>query len=233
MAENYRDKIKYTSPFGRIDLNNNDVFWDDIDIFNNDILNNKVTKVKIFFKSGEKEAEDEKYIVGISFTFTNLINGEKKEVEHKGKDIISGMRELNINGNEFLKTFNINFQNDAERLSQVRFATNRNNQITVGIQDGEDKIIEENNQDYVLIGTFGYLKDRINCLGCTFVDKKIVVQKLLLGFLLLRKRAKNDEQFREKWEKKHKELDITFQFIWRTIQLPDANFAQIIKFCFL
>ena len=45
--------------------------------------------------------------------------------------------------------------------------------------------------------------------------------------------VKKNNKFREEWEKKYKELDIDFQYLWRVVNLPEASFAKIISFCFL
>ena len=176
---------------------------------------------------------EEKYIVGLCFVYKNLYTGEIKEIEHKGTNNILGMKELNIKGNEYLKRFNINIKDDFERISQLSFYTNRNKEISVGVKDGEDKMEELNNEDNVLIGSFGYLRENINALGCIFLNKKVYIEKLLFGFFLLRKILKNNKEFLEKWNKEYKKLDKEFQYIWRFVNLPDFSFAKIIEFCFL
>ena len=176
---------------------------------------------------------EEKYIVGICFVYKNLYTGEIKEIEHKGTNDIIGMKELNIKGNEYLKRFNINIKDDFDRISQLSFYTNRNKEISVGVKDGEDKMEELNNGDNVLIGSFGYLRENINALGCIYINKKVYIEKLLFGFFLLRKILKNNKEFLEKWNKEYKKLDKEFQYIWRVVNLPDFSFAKIIEFCFL
>ena len=143
------------------------------------------------------------------------------------------MKELNIKGNEYLKRFNINIKDNFERISQLSFYTNRNKEISVGVKDGEDKMEELNNGDNVLIGSFGYLRENINALGCIFLNKKVYIEKLLFGFFLLRKILKNNKEFLEKWNKGYKKLDIEFQYVWRFVNLPDSSFVKIIEFCFL
>ena len=248
--------VQYGEVFGKISQDNK--FWDDNDNLKHEIMNYKIINIKIYFNSGQKNNNDnkdenglliepeenkeneedkilteEKYIIGLSVTYKNLYNGEIKEIEHKGTDIISGMKELKINGNEYLKRFNINFKNDFHRISQIGFCTNRNNQISVGIKDGEDKIEEKNDEDNVIVGCFGHFLDKINALGCIYISKKIYVEKLLIGFFLLRKNAMNNIKFKDEWDKKFKELDITYQYMWKTVNLPDAPFYKIISLCFL
>ena len=248
---NMNNNIQYGDLYGWLGWDN--VFWDDKDDLVEDITNYKIINIKIFFNSGreeifddeievneEKEEEEkkgkiieEKYIVGIDITYKNLYNGEIKIFEHKGKDKISGMKELIIKGGEYLKYFNINFKNNLNRISQISFLTNKNNEISVGIKDGEDKNIEQNKKDNIIIGLFGHYLKRINSVGCIYAEKKIYIQKYLFGFFLLRKLFLKDKDFKEKWDKNIKTLDIPFQYMWKTINLPDAIFSKIIGICFI
>ena len=248
---NMNNNIQYGDLYGWLGLNN--IFWDDKDDLVEDIINYKIINIKIFFNSGREEIFDdeiefneekeedekkgkiieEKYIVGINITYKNLYNGKIKIFEHKGEDKISGMKELIIKGGEYLKYFNINFKNNLNRISQISFLTNKNNGISVGIKDGEDKNIEQNKKDNIIVGLFGHCFKRINSLGCIYVEKKIYIQKYLFGFFLLRKLALNDKDFKEKWDKNIKTLDAPFQYMWKTINLPDAIFSKIIGICFI
>ena len=255
MVDREDPRIQYGDCFGLI--LGNDKFFDDCEALKNDILNYKIINIKIYFNSclenqpqkdleldenqslTKKEQEedkvlsDEKYIIGLSITYKNIVNGDTKVIEHKCSDKIAGMRELNIKGNEYLKRFNMNINNKFERISQLCFFTNRNNYALVGLKDGDDKIEKKNEEDNVIVGCFGHYSESITALGCIYVNKKFFIEKLLFGFFLLRRIVRSDEKFREKWNKKYKQLDIDFQYIWRMINLPDASFANIIQFCFL
>ena len=248
MVENLDERIQYGGQYGTILPR--DEFWDDGLILKNDIMNYKIIKIKIYYNSQEEKKEEkkeekeegapqkeeyieEKYIVGICLVYKNLYNGEIKEIEHKGTDNILGMKEINIKGNEYLKRFNINIKDDFKRISQLSFSTNRNNEISVGIKDGEDKTEDLNEKDNVIIGCYGHHKENINALGCIYLSKKVYIEKHLIGFFHLRKILKSNEEFKEKWDKEYKKLDSEFQYMWRTVNLPDAAFAKIIEYCFL
>ena len=248
---NENKSINYGDIYGCFRLGNN--FWDDKEEIAQDITNYKIINIKIFYNSGKEEILDdeielieeedeekkseviieEKYIVGIDITYKNLYNGEIKLLEHKGIDKISGMKELNIKGDEYLKYFNINFKNNLKQISQISFCTNKNNSITVGIKDGEDKQIELNKKDNIIVGLFGYYFKRINAVGCIYTEKKFFIKKYLFGFFILRKLVLKDKEFKEKWDKNVKSLDIPFQYMWKTINLPDAIFSKIIGICFI
>jgi hypothetical protein len=249
-------RIQYGDLFGFINLN--DKCFDDNEELKYESLNYKITNIKIYFNSkieseakknlvdGEenepivnnepeedKESFDEKYIVGLTITYKNIYNGETKVMEHKFSDKIGGMKELKIEGNEYVKKFGITVKDDFKRVSQICFYTNKNHCASVGVKEGDDKIEKLNDKDNVIVGCFGHYEKSLNCFGCIYVDKNIFIKKLVFGFLYLRNKVKKDEKFRKEWEEKYKELDIDFQFLWKFVNLPDTSFAKIISFCFI
>ena len=217
--------IEYEGPFGQ----GQNGFWDDYETFSNQILKNKITKVKIYFN--RKNEEEEYDIVGIGFTYENLFTGEIKEIEHKGTDKISGMKELEIKSGDYLKQFYINFKDDFERISRIGFRTIKNKEIFVGIKDGLDKYIKQNTQDKVYIGSYGFISEKLDGIGCLFVNRTEYLKAHLFWFFMMRRLINKDEAFRKKWEVKYIELDIVYQFIWKAMLLPDTAFAKIIKYC--
>ena len=234
MTPGEEDKVIYVGPFGY--GSESCTFWDEYELkFKDDILKYKITKVKIYYQSEEKENIEEKYIIGLAFTYENFYTGEKKEIEHKGSDLISGFKELIIEPGDYLKKFHINFKDNFEYISQIGFTTYKNKVISIGVKDGLDKTIKENNEERVIVGSFGYLDKRINGIGCLFVKKIDYLKSYLFLFFMMRHLVKNVkyEKFKKEWENKYKELNIAYQFIWRAINLPDAIFAKIIKYCFI
>ena len=218
--------IEYEGPFGR----GQEGFWDDYETFSNQILRYKIIKVKIYFNDKDNYNK-EYYIVGIGFTYENLFTGEIKEIDHKGTDKIAGMKELEIKTGDYLKKFHINFKDDFDRISQIGFTTLKNKEISVGIKDGQDKTIEQNNQDKIFIGSYGYAGKLLDGFGCLFVSRSEYLKAHLFWYFMMRKLINKDENFRKKWEIKYKELDKPYQYIWRAMLLPDAPFSKIIKYC--
>ena len=228
------EKVAYVGPFGH--SSESYTFWDEYDLkFKDDILKYKIIKVKIYYQSEEKENVEEKYIIGLAFTYENFYTGEKQVIEHKGSDLISGFKELIIEPGDYLKQFHINFKDNFEYISQIGFTTYKNKVISIGVKDGLDKRIKENNEERVIVGTYGYLDKTINCIGCLFVKKKDYLRSYLFWVFMMRHMVKNEKykQFKTDWDSKYKELDITYQFVWRAINLPDAVFSKIIKYCII
>lgn len=238
-------------------LKPDDKYYNDQEELGDEMIKNKIINVKIYYNSGfeEKDEKDgsedeneeeakkenkegkvileEKYIVGIGLTYKNLFNGKIKEIEHKGSDKFAGMRELNIQGNEYLSKYTINFKNNLKRVSQIGFITNKNKEISVGTKDGEDKNDPKNNEENVITGCFGYLDKRINSLGCFYVKKKTLIKNHLFKFLGLRKLALSNKEFKEKWDNHYNELSPEYKFMWKAVNLPDNAFKEIIGFCFI
>ena len=200
-------KIQYGDLFGFINLN--DKCFDDNEELKYESLNYKITNIKIYFNSkieseskknltqGEEnepivnnepekdiESFDEKYIVGLTITYKNIYNGETKVMEHKFSDKIGGMKELKIEGNEYVKKFYITLKDDFKRVSQICFYTNKNHYAPVGVKDDEDKLEKLNDEDNVIVGCFGHYEKSLNCMGCIFVEKNIFIKNLCLDFYI-------------------------------------------------
>ena len=43
--------------------------------------------------------------------------------------------------------------------------------------------------------------------------------------------TKNDEKFKKETEAHYNKLSNEYKYAWKTVNLPDALFSQVIKFC--
>ena len=200
-------RIQYGDSFGSIDPN--DKFFDDNKALKYESLNYKITNIKIYFNSSieresknnlaeneemepitnnepeeDNESLDEKYIVGLTITYKNIYNGETRVMDHKFSNKIGGMKELKIEGNEYVKKFYITLKDDFKRVSQICFYTNKNHYAPVGVKDDEDKLEKLNDEDNVIVGCFGHYEKSLNCMGCIFVEKNIFIKNLCLDFYI-------------------------------------------------
>ena len=224
------DVIEYSGPYGT--QNYDDTMWDDVDKeFKDDIIKNKIINVKIYYNKDDKE--DEKYITGICLTYQNAYTGEIKEIEHKGTEDVSGMKELKIKSDEYSSKFKIAFLNDIELITRITFVTNKGNSLTVGNDEGKEKTIRENDENKIYIGSYGSLKERINSIGAYFIKREVYFKANLFRFVFLRYLINKDEKIKKDCESKYEQLSVDYKFYWRTINLPNAPFVKIIKFCFL
>jgi len=225
MAEN-ESVIKYSGIYGEITTESK--CWDDFDdIGEKQMLNLKITKIKIY--SGKFNDKD--VIFGLGFTYRNTLNGEEKVVEHKGSDEFLDIKELIIKPDEYLTDFHIRFSNGAEYISQLGFATNKENSLIIGPEEGEDKIIQSNGGKNIIVGTFGRLNKKLDATGVLFISKKDYFKRRIVGILFLRNLIKKDTKFKEEWDKKQESLPLEFKYIWRVANLPETLLSQIFKFC--
>ena len=227
--------IKIGNPYGLIDFNDN--FWNDDDSLNNEIEKYKIINIKILFnseyeiqKDNDKKYIDEKNIVGLKVTYKNIYTGDTKILTHQSTTEISGMKELVIKSDDYLKHFKISFYKDNNAIAQISFITNMKKEISVGINQGNEIIDNLKGEDNILVGFFGYFKEKINSIGGIYVSKITYIKKLLFGFFLLRNVSKN-KNFKENWDIKINKLDSEFQYIWKTVNLPDTVFALVMKYC--
>ena len=227
--EENNELIKYTGVYGGIDQESK--LWDDFeDMGEEELLKHKIVKIQIF--TGEYSGK--KAIFGIDITYKNLSTGEnKKTQEHRGTQQFLDSKELNIKTDEYLTDFHIRFTNEAEYISQIGFTTNKKQSILEGSEEGEDKTIESNGGENIIIGTFGYVNKKLDAMGCLYVSKKEYFKKKLFRFFMLRNLAKKDEKFKKACDDKFNELPNDFKYLWRAINLPDAPLAIVIKYCYL
>ena len=103
----------------------------------------------------------------------------------------------------------------------------------LGTEDGEDKTIQSNGGQNFILGTFGCVDKKLDAMGCLYISKKEYLKRSVFRYFMLRYLVKKNKKFKEEWDEKYKNLPSDFQFLWRTVNLSDAPFSQIIKYCYL
>ena len=169
MSGNNEDKsiIQYSPAYGC--FNEGYKYWDDLeDLGEKQLLNLKITKIRIY--SGKFNGKD--VILGVGFTYKDINTGEEKVIEHKGSDDFIDVKEFEINQDEYLTDFHIRFTNDAEYITQLGYSTNKQNSILVGTEEGDDKYIDSNGGKYIIVGSIGCVKKKLDATGILFIDKE-------------------------------------------------------------
>jgi hypothetical protein len=227
--EEEKELIKYTGNYGGITQESK--FWDDFeDIGEEELLKLKIVKLKIYTGT----FQEKQVIMGINCTFKNTFTGKLLEPkDHRGSQDFVDVKEFEIKGEEYLTDFHIRFPNEAEYISQLGFGTSKNRQFLVGTEDGEDKTIQSNGGQNFILGTFGCVDKKLDAMGCLYISKKEYLKRSVFHYFMLRYLVKKNKKFKEEWDEKYKNLPSDFQFLWRTVNLSDAPFSQIIKYCYL
>lgn len=224
-----KELVKYSGIFGGIDQESK--HWDDFeDMGEDELLKHKIIKIQIF--TGDYQGK--RAIFGVDITYKNLSNGEIiKTHEHRGTEQFLDSKELNIKIDDYLTDFHIRFTNEAEYISQLGFTTNKKQSILEGTEEGEDKTIDFNGGDNIIVGTFGCVNKKLDAMGCLYISKLEYFKRKLFRIFMLRYLVKKNENFKKTWDEKFNELPNDFKYLWRTINLPDTAFAFIIKYCYL
>ena len=218
--------IKYTGNYGEVTEESE--YWDDLEELGEEtLINLKIIKIKIY--TGTYKGYP--IICGLGITFKNLSTGEILYCkEHKGSGQFNDVKEFNIKGNEYLTDFHIRFIYEGEYISQIGFDTNKGNKILIGIKEGEDKTIESNGGDNIILGTNGCVNKKLDSIGIIYINKRELFKKRYFPLFILNNLIKNDEKFKKEVENNYDKLSDEYKYLWKTVNLPDAVFSQVIKF---
>ena len=224
MANN-GDIFQYGGKFGWIYQNSK--HFNDKDFLGDNYLYYKIQKLKIW--SGKKDSKD--IINGIQVWYKNILDGKViTPGEFKGDEGNDAVQEFEIKPNEYLTDFHIRIDTE---VTQVGFETNKKNKILVGGTQGEDKIINSNGGENIIVFLYGAYENVLHSLGVGFVNKKDYMKTLFIGFFQLRHKLKKDESFKKNWVEKENDLKEDDRVLLRTCLLPDTAFNEIIKFCLI
>ena len=224
------EKILYTNISGIIEKYYSP--WDDYEHFGKEIFKNKIKSIKIYF-SQEKSFffKKDKYIIGLSFTYQNIVSRKISIIEHKGNEPFSATKELNLADDEYLTEYFVNYNDKFGVILALGFCTNKNKQIIFGKKEKSDKYINLQDKNSIIVGSFGYLDKKINAIGFLYFEKRIIQKYDFLRLIIVLKyMIKNDKEFVKKIEKKINKFDIVYNCIWRVVNLPDTSFECVIKF---
>ena len=215
----------YGGKFGWIYQNSK--HFNDKDFLGDNYLYYKIQKIKIW--SGKKDSKD--IINGIQVWYKNILDGKLVTPgEFKGDEGNDNVVEFEVKPNEYLTDFHSRIDTE---VTQVGFETNKHNNILVGGTQGEDKIINSNGGENIIVFLYGAYDNLLHALGVGYVNKKDYMKTLFIGFFQLRHKLKKDEAFKKKCAEIESTLAESDKVLLRTCLLPDTAFNEIIKFCLI
>ena len=215
----------YGGKFGWIYQNSK--HFNDKDFLGDNYLYYKIQKIKIW--SGKKDSKD--IINGIQVWYKNILDGKLVTPgEFKGDEGNDNVVEFEVKPNEYLTDFHVRIDTE---VTQVGFETNKHNNILVGGTQGEDKIINSNGGENIIVFLYGAYENVLHSLWVGFVNKKDYMKTLFIGFFQLRHKLKKDEAFKKKCAEIESTLAESDKVLLRTCLLPDTAFNEIIKFCLI
>jgi hypothetical protein len=215
----------YGGKFGWIYQNSK--HFNDKDFLGDNYLYYKIQKIKIW--SGKKDSKD--IINGIQVWYKNILDGKLVTPgEFKGDEGNDNVVEFEVKPNEYLTDFHIRIDTE---VTQVGFETNKHNNILVGGTQGEDKIINSNGGENIIVFLYGAYDNLLHALGVGYVNKKDYMKTLFIGFFQLRHKLKKDEAFKKKCLENENTLSESDKVLLKTCLLPDTAFNEIIKFCLI
>ena len=165
--------------------------FDDEEFFSDYILNFKISRIKIFH--GTIDRND--IVTGIQVFYRDRIKGNITTTgEFKSEKSSELYEELSLEANENLVNFQIRIGDKG--VDYLEFGTNKGKTIKCGGKTGEEKITEfNNNEDKIILGIFGGYSNCLNCLGVYYISKKDFISVLYAGLFILRYVLKKNQQF--------------------------------------
>ena len=228
--------LKSTPLYGGIKLNST-IRFDDSKLYSKDKNIPILLKgIKLYFGNN---ANSQKTLLGIESSYEYINKNElektyygidKKEIE-KNKDI--EIKELKTIGNEYVKFFEINFD---DIITYLKITSSKGFEIKVGEKKEENKVTILNYEGDNIINYFwgNYDNDGINALGFKYIPRLKFRLINIFPLLYLRKILFNDSNLKNKFKDSYKELlkdDISMQYLYLTCIQPDPIFSSILKFC--
>ena len=217
--------------YGKKDENYKD--FDDSKLFEEKMHKAILLKsIKIYFIENDK-------LLGLESSYVNFITGEKKTSEYHGGEVVSEnvqIKEIKMDYNEYIKFFDLEFDQDFEKIIYIQILTNRGKEIKFGeYKEKKTTVVRDKTKEYMIQFFFGgYDKTKIINIGYVYLDIKDFVFNNILPILKLKYRLKHDEEFKKKLEAIYKELlkdNLPMLYLYKTCTLPEVIFAKILKYC--
>ena len=202
--------------------------FDDEEFFSDYILNFKISRIKIFH--GTIDRND--IVTGIQVFYCDRIKGNITTTgEFKSEKSSELYEELSLEANENLVNFQIRIGDKG--VDYLEFGTNKGKTIKCGGKTGEEKITEfNNNEDKIILGIFGGYSNCLNCLGVYYISKKDFISVLYAGLFILRYVLKKNQQFKINILENKGKLNPEDYAILKVCLLPDVPFCAVMRYIF-
>lgn len=233
-----KDKYNSTPVYGFIPRDK--TRFCDADLFGDDLWKYAtLRKIKLWYgspKSGDENVKD-KVVLGIQAVYQDIVSGSKTTTEQHcgdlGKDDIES-KELELKENDYFAKFNVDFDT---AITHLKFTTRNGEILEVGNEKEETKrtvLLNEEKEPQMVQSFTGYFNTYgLRALGCKYISKKDYILINLMGVLRLRHVFKINEKEKKKWteDEELNKLPMEMKAIAKLCALPDAPFAEVMKFC--
>ena len=223
--------VKYGGNYGSFDLNS--IYFDDSQNLGGTesaFLQYMIKKIKIFTRN----KDNNEYIIGIQLSYLNLITKEIKDLPiRKGSEDYNNedIKTFELNPGEYLINYYIRLSNDLELINELGFETNKKRIILVGREKGEEKNINSNGGNNIIVGTFGHYNKKLESLGIQYVNLDDYTRKFYRAYFELKFKIKKHEKYKQKLDAKYTSLKESDKYLFKACLLPDGAFSIIMKYC--
>lgn len=210
--------------------------FDDSKLFQKNLQFGVLLKsIKIYFG---KNIKNLKTLVGLEASYINYINAQKIKGEFHGIEKLTDdveIKELVMEGNDYIKNFEFNFDEQFNYINYIRIITSKGKEIEFGERGEKIVTILNYNGDNMIQFFWGdYDEEGINAISFKYISRKQFIFGSRIPILFLRHKILYDEEFKKKYNDNYKELlkdNKSLIYLYRSCLLPDTIFAKIIKYC--
>ena len=225
MKEKIFKDIKCTDYYGILYPEQTKRFNDSKYFTKENLFKYRLSKIKFFL--GEKNGKES--ILGLQTFYTNangkeIANNEERDKEEKELDI----KIFEIPANDYICNFFLKTGDDC--ITQIKLQTKKGKTFIVGINEGEDKLIDfKDDKDNVILYFFGGYRKCLEVLAVGYIPIKSYLG-YTRGYFELKIKLK-DKKFKNAVEAKLNSLNESDKVLYRVCNLPNTCFNSIIKYC--
>ena len=226
MLKDIIKKIEYTAFFGTVfpEINR----FDDSKYFTIDnLFKYRLSKIKFFLK----EKNGKEFILGLQSFYKTINRKEIASEEYRDrteKEIC--IKTLEIHQSDYICNFHLKVGDD--HITQIRLITKRGKELIVGSDEGEEKLVDDinDNKNYIILFFFGGFRKCLECISAAYIPLNYLIF-LSKGYFELKCKLKNKD-FKNAVLSKFNKLSISDKVLFKVCCLDnDDLFYSIIKYC--
>jgi len=218
------EEIKSTGYYGIFHFGNIHYFNDYKYATKSNLYKYRMSKINVF-------TDENKSIIGIQAFYKNEKNEEIPGEEGRDQSTLStNINSLVIPPYDYLCNLKVFVGSDC--ITKLIFRTKKGKELIVGNDNGQERKVGGISDDIhnIILCISGGYRETLDLISCKYISTNKYLGSIL-GFFELKKKIKNDNNFKQNILEKYNQLKDVDKFIFKTCCLADNTFIGIIKYC--